>query len=56
MSKCITCNKAVNANKAYMTISYKGEPYLVCCPLCQSTFEKDPETQIRSKKPRRRQA
>jgi len=49
MNRCITCNKPVNANKAYISLSYKAEKYLVCCPLCQSTFEKDPEKYIQEK-------
>jgi len=47
MNRCVTCQKPVNRNKAYMTIELEGEIYLACCPLCQSEFEKNPEKYIR---------
>jgi YHS domain-containing protein len=37
------CGRRINRNKAHITIEYKGHEYLLCCPLCQSEFEKDPE-------------
>ncbi len=37
------CGKHINRNKAHITIEYKGEQYLLCCPLCQAEFERDPE-------------
>jgi len=45
-NRCITCKKPVNRNKAYMTIEVDGEMYLVCCPLCQSEFEKNSQKYI----------
>ncbi|MCB2229903.1 YHS domain-containing protein [bacterium] len=50
MSRCITCDKPVNRNKAHMTIELDGNTYLACCPMCQSEFEKDPEKYIRKSK------
>jgi YHS domain-containing protein len=47
MTRCITCQKPVNRNKAHMSIELNGIVYLTCCPLCQSEFEKDPEKYIR---------
>jgi YHS domain-containing protein len=43
MTRCITCGQPTNRNKAHMAIEYEGESYLVCCPLCQAEFEKDPQ-------------
>lgn len=37
------CGKHINRNKAHITIEYKGAQYLLCCPLCQAEFERDPE-------------
>lgn len=37
------CGKRINQNKAYVQLMYKGEMYYLCCPLCQSEFEKEPE-------------
>lgn len=48
------CGKKINANKAYVLIEYKGDMYYLCCPLCQSEFEKTPEKYIQRGKNRRR--
>lgn len=40
------CGRRMNPNRAYTKIKYEGEVYYLCCPLCQSTFEKDPENYI----------
>ncbi len=45
-NRCITCNKPVNRNKAYMSIKLDGETYFVCCPLCQAEFEKNAQKYI----------
>ena len=37
------CGRRLNRNKAHIVIEYKGQEYLLCCPLCQSEFEKDPD-------------
>lgn len=50
MNKCITCGKRVNRNKAHMTIKLDGDIYLVCCPLCQSEFERNPQKYIQRNK------
>lgn len=41
------CGKRVNRNKAHVVLNYKGKQYLLCCPLCQAEFEKDPDKFIR---------
>jgi YHS domain-containing protein len=37
------CGKRINRNKAHITVEYRGREYHLCCPLCQASFEKDPE-------------
>lgn len=46
MTRCVTCRKPVNRNKAHMSIDLNGSVYLTCCPLCQSEFEKNPDRYI----------
>ena len=41
------CGQRINRNKAHIAIEYEGRTYLLCCPLCQSEFEKDPQKYIR---------
>ena len=41
------CGKRVNHNKAHIVLGYKGQQYLLCCPLCQAEFERDPEKYLR---------
>ncbi len=36
------CGKKVNKNKAHIIITWQGAEYVLCCPLCQSEFEKNP--------------
>lgn len=40
------CGKRVNRNKAHIMIMYEGREYPLCCPKCQSEFEKSPEMYI----------
>ena len=42
MDRCIVCHARIDKEKAYLTLKYKGEEYLACCPLCKSKFEKKP--------------
>lgn len=37
------CGRKMNRNKAYAVVLHKDEQYLLCCPLCQSEFEKNPD-------------
>jgi len=37
------CGQRVNRNKAHIIIMYKNREYPLCCPKCQSEFEKTPE-------------
>ncbi len=43
MNRCITCAKIVSRPKAQNIIQYEGHEYLVCCPLCEKEFNRDPE-------------
>ena len=43
------CGKKMNPNKAYAKIKYGKEFYFLCCPLCQSEFEKEPNKYIKPK-------
>lgn len=47
MNKCVVCGARVNRNKAHIQLEYRGVRYLLCCPLCQSEFEKNPDKYIR---------
>ncbi len=41
------CGKHINRNKAHMVVTYEGNEYYLCCPLCQATFEREPEKFLR---------
>jgi YHS domain-containing protein len=41
------CGQRINRNKAHIVIEYEGQTFLLCCPLCQSEFEKDPQKYVR---------
>ena len=43
------CGRKMNPNKAYVQIEYKNEMFYLCCPLCQSEFEKEPEKYIQKR-------
>lgn len=36
------CGKWFNVDQAHTTIEYEGVVYSLCCPLCQTEFERDP--------------
>ncbi|MFQ6616756.1 MAG: YHS domain-containing protein [Fidelibacterota bacterium] len=40
------CGKRINRNKAHITISHRGYDYPLCCPKCQSEFERYPEKYV----------
>ncbi len=42
MIKDPVCGKRVNRNKAHIVVEYDKERYYLCCPMCQSEFEKNP--------------
>ena len=46
MTKDPVCGKRLNRNKAHIVLRHKGEDYLLCCPVCQREFEKDPERYV----------
>ncbi len=46
MNRCITCGKLVARPKAQNTIEYNRHEYLVCCPLCEKEFNRDPEYHV----------
>lgn len=41
------CGKRMNRNKAHITIRFENQDYLLCCPLCQTEFERHPEKYAR---------
>ena len=41
------CGKRVNRNKAHIVVTYKGQEYLLCCPMCQAEFERNPQKYVR---------
>jgi YHS domain-containing protein len=43
MNRCITCGKMVTEPKAQNVIVRDHHKYLVCCPLCEKEFNRDPE-------------
>ena len=43
------CGKKMDPNKSYAKIKYGKEIYYLCCPLCQSKFEKEPKKYIKQK-------
>jgi len=40
------CGQRVNRNKTHIVLEYEGREYPLCCPKCQSEFEKTPEKYI----------
>lgn len=48
------CGKPINRNKAHIAIEYRDKVYYLCCPECQSVFERDPEEYARVAAKRRR--
>lgn len=42
MNRCITCGKIVTRPKAQNSVKRDGHEYLVCCPLCEKEFHRDP--------------
>jgi YHS domain-containing protein len=42
MNRCITCGKIVTRPKAQNPVECGGHTYLVCCPLCDKEFHRDP--------------
>ncbi|NIM89427.1 MAG: YHS domain-containing protein [Candidatus Aminicenantes bacterium] len=37
------CGQKINRQKAQILIKHKGYGYFLCCPVCQSEFEQDPD-------------
>ncbi len=44
------CGKRINRNKAHIAIDYRGHTYYLCCPQCQSAFEREPKKYARAAK------
>ena len=40
------CGKKMNKNKAHARITFNNQNYYLCCALCQSSFEKEPNKYI----------
>lgn len=41
MLRDLVCGRRVNRHRAQMAIEYEGVTYYLCCPLCQTRFERD---------------
>jgi YHS domain-containing protein len=41
------CGQKINKNKAHFRTTYRNRVYYLCCPLCQASFEKDPNRYIK---------
>ncbi len=46
MKRDPVCGKRMNKNKAHVIIEYEGKEYLICCPLCQAEFERNPKKYV----------
>lgn len=44
MLKDPVCGKRISRGKAHVTLEYEGVTYFLCCPLCQTEFERSPKT------------
>lgn len=41
------CGKRMNPNKKpHAVVTYEGQRYFLCCPLCQAAFEREPEKYV----------
>lgn len=47
MLKDPVCGKRMNRSKAHIAIEYEGVAYFLCCPQCQSEFERTPQKYAR---------
>jgi YHS domain-containing protein len=37
------CGKRIKRNRAHIAVDYEGITYYLCCPLCQTQFEREPQ-------------
>lgn len=35
------CGRRINRHRAQIAVEYEGVTYYLCCPLCQTRFERD---------------
>jgi signal transduction histidine kinase/YHS domain-containing protein len=40
------CHADIHPHQAYDSLNYEGKTYYFCCPVCQGTFQRDPETYV----------
>lgn len=40
------CSAVIEPKRAYGSLSFQGETYYFCCPVCQGAFQNDPETYL----------
>lgn len=40
------CHAEINPHQAYDSLTYAGKTYYFCCPVCQGTFQQDPEAYL----------
>jgi YHS domain-containing protein len=46
MNRCIVCGKVISRKKAQNIKVYNGHEYLICCPMCESSFDSNPDHYI----------
>jgi len=42
------CGAIIQSQQAYDSVTYKGQRYYFCCPVCQGAFQSDPEMYLTS--------
>lgn len=47
MLKDPVCGKRLNRGKAHAIVGHEGVNYFLCCPLCQTEFERSPQRYAR---------
>ncbi|HLA25371.1 MAG TPA: YHS domain-containing protein [bacterium] len=45
------CGRRMTRNGAHIVIEHGGETHYLCCPQCQSEFERDPDRYVRRQRP-----
>lgn len=41
------CGRVLEENEVHIRVHHQGAAYSVCCPLCQTEFERHPEQYVR---------
>lgn len=45
-AQCRVCLKPLRGYEEYVSVHYRGVPYVVCCPSCAAVFRGAPEDYI----------